>query len=286
MIYILLSIFFFTGIFLIFKIIGKKNLPTLNIIVINYFVAAILGNIQSSENPINAFSQDWIYMAIIIGLLFFIFFIVLGISAKLVGLSITTVAGKMSVVIPIIFSIIYYKENVSILKTSGIILAVLGVLFTVYKKTEETKKHKLSEFLIPLLLFIGMGFTDLLFKFSQHKYINENNIALFNSSLFYISFFSSLIYALFSKNHQSFFKKETILYGILLGAVNYLGVLFFIKALGTNIFDSSVIFGINNIGIVILSVLLGLVLFKEKLSSINLVGVSISIAAIFMLSLS
>jgi uncharacterized membrane protein len=77
-----------------------------------------------------------------------------------------------------------------------------------------------------------------------------------------------------------------MLYGILLGIVNYFGVLFFIKALGTNIFDSSIIFGINNIGIVILSVLLGLLLFKEKLSSINLIGVFISIIAIFMLSLS
>jgi len=286
MAYILLSIFFFTGIFLIFKIIGKKNLSSINIIVINYLFAAILGNIQSKVNPIDALYEEWIYIAIIIGLLFFIFFIVLGISAKLVGLSITTVAGKMSVVIPIIFSIIYYKENISILKITGIILAILGVLFTVYKKAEKTKEHKLSEFLIPLLLFVGMGFTDLLFKFSQHKYINENNIALFNSSLFYISFFSSLIYVIFTKNNNSFFKKETILYGILLGAVNYFGVLFFVKALGTEIFDSSVIFGINNIGIVILSVLLGLVLFKEKLSSINLIGVSISLAAIFMLSLS
>jgi len=169
----------------------------------------------------------------------------------------------------------------------GIIFAILGVLFTVYKKQNQSKKIKITEFLIPLLLFIGMGFTDLLFKFSQHKYINEKNIALFNSSLFYISFFSSLLYLIFkTKDHKYFFLKKTMLYGILLGIVNYFGVLFFIKALGTNIFDSSIIFGINNIGIVILSVLLGVLLFKEKLSSINLIGVFISIIAIFMLSLS
>ncbi len=286
MIYILLSILFFTGIFLIFKIIDKKKIPAINVIVINYFIAAILGNIQSQENPLNALSSNWLILSVIIGLLFFIFFIVIGISTKLVGLSITTVASKMSVVIPITFSIIYYNEVISLFKIIGIFLAIFGVIFTVYKQSEETKKINLSEFLIPLLLFAGMGFTDLLFKYSQDKYINSNNITLFNSSLFYISFISSFIYVLLKKEGRKLLNNKVIIYGFFLGIANYYGVYFFLKALGTNTLDSSVIFGINNVSIVILSVLIGIIIFKEKTNKINILGIISSITAIIFLSIS
>ncbi len=286
MVYILLSILFFTGIFLVFKIIGKKDLSVINIIVINYFVAALLGNVQSQVNPIQALHEDWLYMSIIIGLLYFIFFIVIGISTKLVGLSVTTVASKMSVVIPIVFSIIYFNESLSIFKISGIILALTGVILTVYKKPEKNRKVKLSEFLIPLLLFIGMGVTDMLTKIAQDKYLNPNNIALFNSSLFYIAFLISLIYVLGLRKQKEFFKQSTLFYGIILGTVNYYGVYFFLKALDSKIFDSSVIFGINNVSIVILSVFLGFVIFKEKTNKINIIGIASAITAIVFLSIS
>ena len=286
MIYIILSILFFTGIFLVFKVSGKKNLPTINIIVINYFIAAILGNIQSQSNPIKAITSDWFYMAIIIGLLFFILFIIIGLSTKLVGLSITTVAGKMSVVIPIVFSIIYYNESISYLKVLGIILAIIGVLLTVYKKTTPNNKTKLSEFIVPLILFLGMGLSDTLFKFSQAKYLTESSIPLFNSSLFYISFFSSFIYVLVLKKSKDFLNNQVLIYGLILGIVNYYGVYFFLKALDSNIFDSSVIFGINNVSIVTLSVLTGIIIFKEKVTKINIIGILNSIVAIAVLSIS
>jgi len=286
MIYILLSILFFTGIFLIFKILEKNSLPVINIIVVNYFFAAILGNLQSFRNPINALSADWLNMAIIIGLLFFVFFIVIGKSVELVGMSVTTVASKMSVIIPIIFSIIYYGEELTTFKIIGILLALIGVILTVYKKDGKNSSKETSKLFIPILLFIGMGITDSFFKYSQKEYINNDNIALFNSTLFYISFFSSLIYVIIKKQTFRLIEKKVLLYGLILGITNYLGVFFFIKALGSGAFDASVIFGINNVSIVILSVFLGLILFKEKLTKINTIGVFSAISAIIFLSLS
>ena len=50
--------------------------------------------------------------------------------------------------------------------------------------------------------------------------------------------------------------------------------------------DSSVVFGINNIGIVTLSVLLGVILFRERLSKLNLAGIAICMAATVILAYS
>jgi multidrug transporter EmrE-like cation transporter len=52
---------------------------------------------------------------------------------------------------------------------------------------------------------------------------------------------------------------------------------------GTGI-DSSIVFGINNTGIVVLSVLTGYLVFNEKLRMINYLGIMLSIIAILMFS--
>ena len=49
--------------------------------------------------------------------------------------------------------------------------------------------------------------------------------------------------------------------------------------------DSSVIFGVNNIGIVALSVLIGLWFFKEKLLFLNWLGILLSAVALFLFAL-
>jgi multidrug transporter EmrE-like cation transporter len=48
--------------------------------------------------------------------------------------------------------------------------------------------------------------------------------------------------------------------------------------------DGSVVFGINNLGIIALSVIIGLIVFKEKFLKINWVGIIISLFAIYILS--
>jgi multidrug transporter EmrE-like cation transporter len=45
-----------------------------------------------------------------------------------------------------------------------------------------------------------------------------------------------------------------------------------------------VVFGINNIGILVLSVILGMLLFQEKLSRINKAGILICILATILLA--
>ncbi len=285
MLYILISILSLSGIFVVFKIAEKRNLSVINIIVVNYLFAAVIGNIQSGVNAFSMFTQDWFLMAFLIGVLFFASFVIIGVSTKLVGLSITTVAAKMSTVIPIVFSIIYFSENISILKVLGVLIAVIGVVLTVYKPSEkENKKVNVYEILIPIILFIGMGTSDSLMKYSQHNFLDSSNIALFNSSLFYISLVSSLIYVIVTKRIKGLLNKNIWIFGAILGVLNFYGVFFFIKALGSEIFDSSIIFGINNVGIVSLSVLIGLLIFKEKLLNINKIGVGISILAIIILS--
>lgn len=288
MILILLSILSSTGIFVIFKIINNKQLPIVNIIVINYFVASLIGNLKNFNNPLSALNESWFGLACLIGILFIIFFFLIGLSSKNSGISLTTVASKMSVIIPILFSIFYYQESIITLKVIGIILALIGVFSTIYTKQDLSSKINFKSFSTLLILFIGMGVIDSLIKFTQESYhISSSKSAFFSSTLFAIAFLSGFIYTLIKKDSfKSYLNLNVIFFGILLGLANFGSIYFLIEALNTKILDSSIVFGINNVGIVVLSVLLGIILFKEKISNVNMIGVFISIIAILTLSFS
>ena len=91
------------------------------------------------------------------------------------------------------------------------------------------------------------------------------------------------------KRMLSLFNLRVLAWGILLGLVNFGSIFFLVKTLNyqhplQGSIDSSVVFGINNIGIVTLSVLLGVLLFKERLSRINIAGILICILATFILT--
>ena len=287
MIYIFLSILSATGIFVIFKIINNKNLPIANVITVNYLIASIIGQSQGVTNPLKAINEDWFNYAIIIGVLFIVFFFIISYSSKVVGISITTVASKMSVIIPILFSVLFFNEDIQTLKIVGIVLALLGVFLTIYKKSDSELKINIYHIILPLILFVGMGLIDSLLKYTQHTFITPDKNAFFSSSLFIISFVSGLLYTLTSKKLiTSYVNPKVYLYGILLGVVNFGSIYFLIAALNTNTFDSSIIFGINNVSIVVFSVLLGILIFKEKITTINFLGIISSVIAIITLSVS
>ena len=285
MIYILLSILSSTSIFILFKGINRYKAFTFHIIIINYIVATLLGLTLSNgwTNIPTAFDKNWFSLSILIGLLFIIMFFFIGLSSQKAGISITTVASKMSVIIPVLFSILYYNETVGWQKIIGISLALLALLLTIWKKPE--KKEGLVIILLPLVLFVGLGITDSLVKYAQHSYVRPEETSFFTAFVFGISCLSGIIIGLFKKNFFKEFTKPFIfLIGIMLGAVNFGSIYFFIKALNETGWDSSIVFGVNNIGIVLLSVIFGLILFREKLKVINWTGIFFSLLAIWFLT--
>jgi drug/metabolite transporter (DMT)-like permease len=291
MLFLLLSILSSTGIFLIFRLIEKQGLKNFPVIVINYITAAILGFVLNSRTAAEPghFPAAFYALAMLIGMLFILMFFVVARSSQKAGMAVTTIAGKMSVIFPILFSILYdVQDTISLLKTLGILVALAGVLLTIYKK--RTQLPEPAFIYLPVILFIGMGLVDSLVKLAQYEYISDRNLSLFTAILFSISALSGLVASFFQKGRfRSLFAPRALLWGALLGGVNFGSIFFFVKTLNYmhpeyGIIDSSVVFGINNIGIVALSVILGMLLFQEKLSRLNKAGVLVCIIATILLA--
>lgn len=292
MLFLLLCILSSTGIFVVFKSIERFGIPSFPIIVINYFTATILGFLINPGlvDPRDIFEKDWLLLSLIIGFLFIVMFFLIAYSSRKAGISVTTVASKMSVIFPIIFSLfIDPTDHMSLMKTAAILCTLCGVALTVYKPQKGSLD--LAVIYIPLILFFGMGVVDSMVKFAQYRYVNDTDTALFSAILFLFAFlFGLFVLILYPKYYRSFLQIKVWGWGLLLGGVNFGSIFFLVRTLnfrnpGNGHFDSSVIFGVNNIGIVGISVLLGLWVFKERLLPLNWLGIALSAIALLLFTL-
>jgi len=77
---------------------------------------------------------------------------------------------------------------------------------------------------------------------------------------------------------------RSLIGGLALGIPNYGSIVFLVFALDSGQFDASEFWPLNNMSVVALSALLAYIIFKERLTVINWIGIGVSIAAIGIIS--
>lgn len=291
MIFLILSILSSAAIYVIFKYLDRFKIKTFNVIIINYITATILGLLLSNTD-VDIFpliKNDWLPFSIIIGILFIMMFVVIAKSSQVVGIAITTISNKMSVIIPIVVSImIDPKDLLTNYKATGIILAILAVFLSVYRKRKIEFDPR--NIYLPIILFLGMGLVDSFVKYAQQYYVADDVLPVFTVILFAMAAIAGIVTKLLRRtSFKELIQPNTIMWGIALGISNYGSLYFLIKALNYkdvlgDSLDGSIVFGINNLGIIALSVIIGLIVFKEKFLKINWVGIFLSLIAIYILS--
>ena len=190
----------------------------------------------------------------------------------------------MSVAIPVLFGIFLYNESTGILKILGIMLALVAVYLTSIKKKEGIS-IKTKNLIFPLLVFLGSGIIDTSIKYLETSYVSKTDVGLFSSTIFATAGFIGIgiiIYqALIGKLKLKF---RNLLGGIALGIPNYYSIYFLVLALRSEGFDSSTIFTMNNVAIVAISTLVGILLFKEKLIRKNWIGLGLAVISIILVA--
>lgn len=282
MIYILLSILSSTFIFIVFKLLGTYKIDASKAIVINYISACLIGVITTSKPVVinQIINEKWFYGALVLGLMFIAIFNIMAITAQKNGLSVASVATKMSVVIPVVFGILVYHENLNVALIVGILLALVSVYLTSSKSnTVSNLKRNLK---LPIILFIGSGIIDAAIKFFQTNYMALDDISIFSACIFCFAALIGIIQLIIKKRLSFDFK--ILLGGIVLGLVNFGSLYFIIKSLQLEGWSSATVFTLNNVGIVMSSSLVGKFFFKEQLLFKNWLGIFIAVVAIIIIT--
>lgn len=291
----MLNIFFavFSGVLLllVFKLFPKFGVNTLIAIILNYVVAAITGIIilERSFSFNEVIQSSWIVVSLPLGALFIGIFYLISLTAQRISVSTASVANKMSVAMPVLFSIIFLKQELSAFKIAGITLALIAVYLA--SKSRESNSQSKKLIWLPILVFAGSGFIDISINACNAYFIKSNHeAALFTISTFMSAFICGIaviVYMLIAKKieQKDFLQMKNILGGIALGIPNYFSIFFIFKALESSSFSSAQLFPLLNLSNVILSALLAFLLFKEKLSPVNIAGILLAVLSIVLIAL-
>lgn len=267
---------------LLFKEFDKRNIDTLTAIVFNYLGAIILGMFLfvSPIELVQIHSQEWFWSSVLVGGLFLLNFFLIAKTAINQGVSIATFANKISLVFPVVFTVLYFGEPAGILKLAGVLLA----LYSIYLLTVKSSSLPKTPFgLFPLFIFLFTGIAESAINYTQKVYFSQDSeISYFVIACFSVSFVLGSGFLFFQKK---MIKRKEVAAGLLLSIPNTFGLYFFIKSL-KNVTDTSALLPIINIGTLLMAILVGVFLYQEKLSKRNWWGILIAIFSILILTIS
>jgi drug/metabolite transporter (DMT)-like permease len=273
-----------------FKLYPRFGVDTFSAIVINYWVSMTLGCIMLGYIPLTThplMDLTWTGFAAALGIVFTMGFYVIGRSVKYVGMTITAAMQKMSLLIPTAYALIVYDEPWTVIKLTGIALSIVAIVLVTRKadiRIYDLRKL-LPYFILPLgaLLFSGVIETVL-------YYVDIEELALHGDIAFTTYAFSVaavlgsfvLIYRAVRGLHR--FTWKDVFGGVVLGMPNFFSI-YLILVLLSHGYGGSTLYPILNILILSASALTGMLLFRERLSAINVVGLVVALCAILLVSL-
>lgn len=299
MIYLVLSILSSAFMMLLFKWFPRYKVDTFQAIVVNYQVCVLTGLLLTPPpadklSIYNLTEQSWLLPAIILGASFVSCFPWIGRSVQKHGATVTTVAGRTSMIMPVSVAIYLYGDSLSLGKFLGLILALAAILLTSIhpNPTDTRRKDELSigkRFtlpILPLMVFAMNGIIEIMFNYSQRYFVKEGQYEFFTIALFVaaaIIGMLSMLYTIFVSRTRKW-AKQNLWAGIILGIPNYFSAYFLLLALEKSHLESSSVIPLNNIGIVILTCMGALLLFNEKLTRLSGIGLILAVVAICCIS--
>jgi drug/metabolite transporter (DMT)-like permease len=253
----------------------------------NYITCVIVGNLLANRNltPWELASQTWIFFAVIQGIILAVNFYLLAHTAQRVGVAIAALASRLSVAIPSLMAFSLYGDSLTPAKFSGLVAALAALyLCTVPARQPGAAIARLIH-LSPIVLFLTFGCYFSILKYLQTYYLDRATYHSYVMSGFVFALLSSVVIGLGKKVFSAGdFRGRHIAAGIGLGVINYVAIYSLLSVLAIKGWESSQIFPIYSVGVVVVSLLLAFVCFHERLSRQKMLGLGIGIIAVALLN--
>lgn len=282
MIFLLLSIICSVTVGVLLKLAKRYQINIVQTVTWNYLFAIGLSAFffRPAFSDLRFSSLQPIH--IILGILLPTIFIFLALSVQKTGLARTDIAQRLSLFISLTAAYFLFNENYTSLKFIGVGIGFLAVIFTIYRKSST--EVSFNDWIYPLLVFVGFGVIDVCFK-----RISQFTSLPYTTSLFLIfclAFILSLSYlAYLALVKRAKIQLVNFICGCILGFFNFGNILFYMKAHRALANDPSTVFAAMNLGVISCGTLIGVLIFKEKLSKLNYLGLAFSLVAIIIITL-
>lgn len=275
MITLSLTIILTTVLFLAFKEFSKRNINTHQAITFNYLTAALIALFIGGVdyNIPDLITTDWFSSTIALGVFFIVMFNVMAITTQKLGISISSMASKMSLIIPVIGAVIFQNASIGIYKITGILMAIIAVYLT-FKKSGSTTKSTLA-----VILFFGAGILDVWLDYIRDNFLSSTvDFNLFIITIFFTAFSIGLLKIIWDCKK---IVKKNIVAGIALGIPNYFSIYFVLLSLES--LGGIYVFPVLNIGVVLFSTIISWLFYQEQMSKMNWIGIVLACLSIIII---
>lgn len=264
------------------KVARKRNIAIQQAIAFNYIVALSLSWFLLKPDFKGLEFTDFIAQSentpifLALGILLPSVFIIMSKAVEFAGIVRSDAAQRLSLFLPILAAFLIFHETLSQSKVVGIVLAFVG-LFCLLSKPNQQSAVDFRGVLGLVGVWFGYGIIDILFK-QVAKSGGAFPTTLFIA--FSLAACIMFIYLLFKRTQWNI---SSFVGGIILGILNFFNILFYIKAHQSFGSNPTLVFAGMNIGVICLGTITGALIFKEKISKVNWLGIVFSLCAIFCL---
>ena len=264
------------------KVARKRHIEIQQAIAFNYIVALSLSWFLLKPDFKGLEFTDFIAQSentpifLALGILLPSVFIIMSKAVEFAGIVRSDAAQRLSLFLPILAAFLIFHEILSQSKVVGIVLAFIG-LFCLLSKPNEQSVVDFRGVLGLVGVWFGYGIIDILFK-----QVAKSGGA-FPTTLFIAFSLAACIMFIYLFFKRTQWNVASFVGGIILGVLNFFNILFYIKAHQSFGSNPTLVFAGMNIGVICLGTITGALIFKEKISKINWLGIVFSLCAIFCL---
>ncbi len=308
--YLLAAIAGWSSLIILLKLFERKRVDLYVGITVNYFVGAVLAFLFAPQRmPVGEIVQaPWFGMAMAVGAVFMLAFMIYGLSAQRSGVAVTTLAGRSAMVIPVLFAFLVLDERVTLLKIIMLLLVIVAMILILYKKADVEPgtqgsasltdtlagKRTLWIWLLPVAVFLFNGTSDTMVQYAQKVTLNDyaasqdlpafRFIPLFMGTMFLASTATGVVcYAVRSVKQRYVPTVRDLGWGALLGFMNWVCMVGVLN--GLNQLDGSLFYPLYYTGTIVVSTAVGVWFFRERLTRLNYLGIVLAVIAIAVLSM-
>ena len=285
MIFIFLAILSSASIALILKSSENRDLNRYAVTSANYIAAFTISIAFSlSSSSVSFDPGPFLNSAVIIGLfggvLYFLGFIFIQKSIRVNGVGITGAVAKTGIILPVILSMILWKEVPNVLQSAGVILSLAAIVMINISPREIGHVKSVNKTIILLFLVVGFAeFSNKLFEI----YGGSDYKAVFLFVVFFTAFWVSLFFTLKGVKKGRKVTSTDILTGLIVGIPNMFASYFLIESF--NYYKASVVFPTVSSGTIVMINIGGYLMFGERLKRKEITAVVMIIVAIVLMNL-
>jgi drug/metabolite transporter (DMT)-like permease len=278
--FLLLTVICSTSIALILKYSDTKKGEPIVLLAGNYLIATVTALIFLIFNETRIFSFQALIFGSVLGLLFVLSFFAYAKAISFAGTGLATTSSRLSVIIPILLSIIIFDEQPKVIHVVGFVFTLMTfILFYLSVKGNHKEGEGILKYLFLLAVFVGIGINDFAMKLFK-GWRTESEEPYFVLFIFASAFIYSTIYIILKKIKIN---RHTATWGLVLGIPNVFSTIFLLAALA--ILPAILVYPFMNVGIIILTTILAFIIWKEKLNRWGIFAFFSGSIAILLLSL-